>query len=83
MVAGDGSCNKGGTGLGACCASCLVMCHGKPVVLRQGPFSQEPLEQAWSLSGVFGVGPAMEPDRTLSRFGEVRVGVWAGLGEVV
>jgi hypothetical protein len=26
-----------------------------------------------------GAGPAMEPDRTLSRFGEVRGGVWAGL----
>jgi hypothetical protein len=30
-----------------------------------------------------GGGPAMESDRTLSRFGEVRVGVWVGLGEVV
>jgi hypothetical protein len=31
--------------------------HDKSLVLRQGHFSQEPREQAWPLSGVFGSYP--------------------------
>jgi putative transposase len=53
MVTGDGSCDNGGISLRAWCASCLVTGHGEPVVLSQGHFSQEPLEQALPLFGVF------------------------------
>jgi hypothetical protein len=53
MVTGEGSGDNGGTSLGACCASFLVTDHGKSVVLRQGHFSQEPLEHAWRVSAVF------------------------------
>lgn len=53
MVTGDDSCDNSGISLGAWYASCLVTGHGEPVVLSQGHFSQEPLEQALSLSGVF------------------------------
>lgn len=53
---------------------------GDGVVAKVSPVMSQPLNCNPAGDGA---GPAMEPDRTLSRFGEVRVGVWAGLGEVV
>jgi len=69
MVTGDGSGDNGGISLGACCASCLVTGHGRPVILRPGQATSH--KNHWNTRGPFLAysGPQLreDPDSVLAR----------------